>query len=178
MQCCARDADANMIRVTVAFATILLFAALATGAETKDGPLEPDRAFRPEAIHQPAGAASADRAGILVTYRIAPGHYLYRDRIRLELLPAGLAVAAPEFASALEMDDPYFGKSSIYREQAVIFLPFAMNVARGGHYRVRITAQGCAEGRFCYSPFIQEVPVSIPDAGRPPAHEPRRAGRP
>lgn len=167
-----------MKHVTRVLAALFLGATLASAAATRDDLLDPEQAFRPTALHQPASAANGDRAGILVSFRIEPGHYLYRDRIRLDVLPAGLAVGLPEFAPANEIDDPYFGKSLIYREKASIYLPFTMNVARGGHFRVKITAQGCAEGRFCYAPFTQEVAVTVPDAVSPSSLLPRKSTKP
>jgi hypothetical protein len=41
-----------------------------------------------------------------------------------------------------------------------------VSVAKPGRYRVKITAQGCAEERICYSPFPQEVVVNIPPGYR------------
>lgn len=178
MQSCACRAEGDMTRVTRALAALTLGATIASGASAKDDLLDPEQAFRAAALHQPANAANGDRAGILVSFRIVPGHYLYRDRVRLEVLPAGLALGPPEFAAAAEMDDPYFGKSFIYREKATIYLPFAMNVAKGGSFRVRITAQGCAEGRFCYAPFTQEVAVSVPDAVSPRPPNPSKSTKP
>ena len=134
-------------------------------------PLDPDRAFRPDA-RLVTGDASG-RHGIDIEYRIAPGYYLYRDRLRFEVVPPTLLVGAAEFPPGTEVDDPFLGKSVIYRDRLVVHLPFAVSIAKAGRYKVRITAQGCAEDRICYSPFPQEVVVNIPPGYRvmdlPPA---------
>jgi thiol:disulfide interchange protein DsbD len=145
---------------------------MARAAGSDDAPLAPDLAFQPSAIYQTVGKERGEsRGGIAVTYRIAPGYYLYKDRFRFELSPAVIAVGEPEFGRPLVIEDPFFGKSAIFRDSLVVFLPFAMSVAKGGLFRVRITAQGCAEDRLCYSPFHQEVPVSIPDFPAPTARQ-------
>lgn len=135
-------------------------------AATPDEPLEADQAFRPTARLVAGTAASSSRHGIDVEYRIAAGYYLYRDRLRFEVLPATLLIAPAEFPAGKEVDDPFLGKSVIYREKVTIHLPFTSSSVKPGQYRVRITAQGCAEDRLCYAPFVQELPLNIPPGYR------------
>jgi len=149
-----------MSRLARSLAALALMA-FPVGAASPDEPLEADKAFRPSA-RLVAEAAASGRHGIDIAYRIAPGYYLYRDRMRFEVLPATLPVASPEFPKGQEVDDPFLGKSVIYRESVVIHLPFAASGVDPGRYRVRITSQGCAENRLCYAPFVQELPLDIP----------------
>lgn len=147
-------------------AACLAGAAIAAPAGSDD-PLEPDQAFRPSA-RLVAGDATAgsQRHGIDIEYRIAPGYYLYRSRLKFELSPPTVLVGTPELPPGIEVDDPFLGKSAIFRENVTIHLPFAVSVAKPGRYKVKITAQGCAEDRLCYSPFPQEVVVNIPPGYR------------
>ncbi len=154
-------------------ASALLMASLAGAAGAApaltDEPLEPDRAFRPHArlvVGEPSAAKGSERHGIDIEYEIAPGYYLYRDRLRFEVWPPSLLIGSPEIAPGTLIDDPYFGKSAIFRERVTIHLPFAVSIAKPGKYRVKITAQGCADGRICYAPFPQEVVVNIPPGYR------------
>jgi len=149
-------------------ALVAIFASLAhpARAAAPDEPLEADQAFRPAARLVAGTAASSSRHGIDVDYRIAPGYYLYRDRLRFEVLPATLLVAPAEFPAGLEIEDPFLGKSVIYRESVTIHLPFTASSVKPGQYRVRITAQGCAQDRLCYAPFVQELPLNIPPGYR------------
>jgi thiol:disulfide interchange protein DsbD len=143
-------------------------AALAAPAPA-DEPLDPDKAFVPSArlVAGTSGASpGVERHGIDIEYRIEPGYYLYRNRLRFELLPATVLIGAPEMPPGIEVDDPFLGKSAIFRDRVLIHLPFAVSVAKPGKYRVRITAQGCAEERLCYSPFPQELVVNIPPGYR------------
>ena len=143
-------------------------AALAAPAPS-DEPLDPDKAFVPTArlvADAPGAPAGVGRHGIDIEYRIEPGYYLYRSRLKFELFPATVLTGAPELPPGIEVDDPFLGKSAIFRDRVLIHLPFAVSVARPGKYRVRITAQGCAEERICYSPFPQELAVDIPPGYR------------
>lgn len=153
-------------------ATLLLASACLAGAAlaapaASDDPLEPDQAFQPSA-RLVAGdpAAGSERHGIDIEYRIAPGYYLYRSRLKFQLWPPTLLIGPPELPPGIEVDDPFLGKSAIFRDRVTIHLPFAVSVAKPGRYKVKITAQGCAEERICYSPFPQEVVVNIPPGYR------------
>lgn len=157
-----------MNRVTATLAAMLVASAVQAAPATGGEPLDPDQAFRPTArlvAGEPSANATA-RHGIDIEYHIAPGYYLYRDRMRFEVTPATLLVGAPEFPPGTEVEDPFIGKSVIYRDRLVVHLPFAVSVARAGRYKVRIVAQGCAEDRICYSPFPQELVVNIPPGYR------------
>lgn len=175
MQLATRSRARRMIRLATALATLLAAGAAAAAAPADDEPLEPEKAFVPQAtlaagIAAPGG--QPQRHGIDIEYRIAPGYYLYRDRLRFEVATSDLRVGPPEIPPGLEVDDPFLGKSAIFRDRVTIHLPFLVSAAPAGRYRVRITAQGCAEDRVCYSPFRQEVAVTIPPgyrAKQPPA---------
>lgn len=172
-----------MMRLVVALASSLLACAAVASPFGGAEPLDPEKAFRPTArlvAMSPGTASSKERHGIDIEYRITPGYYLYRDRIRFEVAPATLLIGPPEFPPGIEVDDKFLGKSVIYRDRVTIHLPFTVSVAKSGVYKVKITAQGCAEERLCYSPFPQEVMVNIPPGYRVmdgPAPAPRSAPR-
>lgn len=150
----------------LALAAFAAAALLPAVAASPDDPLEADKAFRPTARLVSGAPADSARHGIDIEYRVEPGYYLYRDRLRFEVLPATLLTASPEFPKGTEIDDPFLGKSVIFREKVVIHLPFTASSVKPGQYRVRITAQGCAENRLCYAPFVQEVALNIPPGYR------------
>jgi thiol:disulfide interchange protein DsbD len=156
---------AGMSRFAV-FLVLSVCLSLSVRAATSDEPLEADQAFRPSARLVAGADTPSARHGIDVEYRIAPGYYLYRDRLRFEVLPATLLIAVPEFPAGHDMDDPFLGKTVIFRENVTIHLPFTASLVKPGLYRVRITAQGCAENRLCYAPFVQEIPLDIPPGYR------------
>lgn len=124
----------------------------AAGAEPL---LEPDQAFRPS-----ARLVAGDVARIEIGYRIAPGYYLYRDRFRFSAQPP-LPLGDLVQPAGEEVDDAFVGRVRIFREAVTLELPLAASVPPGT-YRIRLTAQGCAEDRFCFRPFVQEALVVVP----------------
>jgi len=158
-----------MNRVTAALAAACLAGLAHAASPPADEPLDPDKAFRPSArlvAGEPSAIAGTERHGIDIEYRIAPGYYLYRSRLRFEVSPSSLLIGTPELPAGIEVDDPFIGKSAIFRERVTIHLPFVVSIAKPGTYKVKIVAQGCAEERICYSPFPQEVIVNIPPGYR------------
>lgn len=117
--------------------------------------LEPDQAFRPTVRLSPG-----ETARVTITYEIAPGYYLYRDRFRIATVPP-LPLGDVEMPPGEAINDPFIGPTRIFRQAVTLSLPFTAS-PRPGAYRVRITAQGCAEERFCYRPFVQESVIDVP----------------
>ncbi|MBC6427926.1 MAG: thioredoxin family protein [Cellvibrionales bacterium] len=96
------------------------------------------QAYRPTAYF-----AGAD---LLVDWQIAPGYYLYRERMRL-IAPA-LRFARPEFVPGTVIEDEFFAQPmEVYYGQTQVRLP-----ELGGSGILTIEAQGCAEAGLCYPP--------------------------
>jgi thioredoxin:protein disulfide reductase len=169
-----------MKRLVAALVCSFLTGAAAAPAADAE-PLDPDKAFRPTArlvAMSSGGASSAERHGIDIEYHIAPGYYLYRSRMRFELVPSTLLIGPPELPPGDVIEDQFIGKSAIYRDHVTIHLPFMVSIAKTGVYKVKITAQGCAEERICYAPFPQEVTVNIPPGYRVQDSAPAPRGMP
>lgn len=78
-----------------------------------------------------------------LSWDIAPGYYLYQQRLKF----TGLTdEQAPELPPGLAHEDEYFGASQIYRERLQLTLPAE---ARG---RIQVQWQGCADAGLCYPP--------------------------
>lgn len=140
-----------------ALALTLALSAAAAGAApaVSENLLEPDQAFQPRARFVPG-----DMARIEVIYQIAPGYYLYQGRFKVTAQPA-LPLGELEEPPGLEIDDPFVGRTRIFRDGVSVRLPLVASAAPG-EYRLRVSAQGCAEERFCYRPFVQEAWLRIP----------------
>ncbi|HET7198395.1 MAG TPA: protein-disulfide reductase DsbD [Burkholderiales bacterium] len=150
---------------------LLLVVLVAARAVAADDLLEPEKAFRFSA-RMVAGPA------VDVRFAIAPGYYLYRDRLRfaVEGNPR-VALGAPEFPPALAHKDEFFGEMPIYRQQVSIRLP----VRGEGPFELKVTSQGCADSGVCYVPMDSrarlqaaalDAPSLTPGSAAPPA-EPR-----
>jgi thiol:disulfide interchange protein DsbD len=85
--------------------------------------------------------------GLQFRWRIAPGNYLYRDKIAVKTA-AGDAVAV-SLPSGQIKDDPTFGETEVYHDSVVADVVAANLPATGNAV---ITYQGCAEQGICYPP--------------------------
>lgn len=106
--------------------------------------LSPQQAFAPQLV------AGAD-GRLQVQFRIAPGHYLYRDR--LQLTDATNAPLHPDLPPGDVYEDPEFGRVAVLRGDQNIHLPIP---ARPGA-AVGLRYQGCAQGRLCYAPVSMQL---------------------
>ncbi|AYO83080.1 protein-disulfide reductase DsbD [Methylobacterium brachiatum] len=105
-------------------------------------------------------------------WTIAPGTYLYRDRIRAEVnTGTELPVSTPP---AQTKDDPNFGPTEVYHDSVEAIVPGA---ALASLREVRVTYQGCAERGICYPPVTKRLNLaSLASAGASPADEATVAG--
>jgi thiol:disulfide interchange protein DsbD len=118
--------------------------------------LPPEQAFRLS-----ASAESAER--VRLTWVIAPGYYLYRDRIKATGEAGHGSVGAPEFPPGQIKSDEYFGKQVVFHDELVVTLP----VKRSGgdlDLALSVTYQGCAEAGLCYPPVTRTLTVQLPAA--------------
>jgi thioredoxin:protein disulfide reductase len=108
-----------------------------------------------------ASADSPER--VRLDWVIAPGYYLYRDRIKVSSDAATPTLGAPVFPDGQVKEDEYFGKQVVYHNQLVIPLPVKRS-GGGGEVTlpVTVTYQGCAEAGLCYPPITHTVSVLLP----------------
>ena len=92
----------------------------------------------------------------LVSWRVAPGYYLYRDRLTIEAVSPGLKLGAPTFPKSKTIEDEIFGTVEIYDTD--LSLPLA--ASGGGTVKVRY--QGCAKAGLCYPPQTQQLVLAAP----------------
>ena len=131
----------------------------------EDELLDPEVAFR-------FSAQVISAQTIRVRYQIAPGYYLYRDRFRFSVLPAGVKIGAPHLPAGETTEDEFFGKTVIYRGELLIDLPLEAPIPAAG-VSLSVVSQGCAEVGVCYIPLTQTAQLlpatsssAIPKAAR------------
>jgi len=101
-----------------------------------------------------------ERAGkaLTLTWNIAPGYYLYRERISVQVLaPAGLKPGALLLPPGIAHHDDHFGEVQIYRGLLQASLPLKTIAHTAVHLRIRF--QGCADLGVCYPPQSVEQVV-------------------
>ncbi len=107
-----------------------------------------------------ASADSPER--VRLNWVIAPGYYLYRDRIKASSDAATPSVGAPEFPQGQVKNDEYFGKQVVYHNELVVPLPVKRNGGGEINLPLTVTYQGCAEAGLCYPPVTHTVSVLLP----------------
>ncbi|TAK88105.1 MAG: protein-disulfide reductase DsbD [Betaproteobacteria bacterium] len=140
---------------------VLLSAAASALAQLRlggsaDDLLEPEKAFR-------FSARALDASSIEVSFAIAEGYYLYRDRFKFALKPADARLGAPELPAGIPHKDQFFGEQQIYRKQVRVVLP-----VQGGEDKtveVAVTSQGCADVGVCYVPMESKATLRLAAAG-------------
>lgn len=125
-------------------------------------PLPADQAFTLRA------SRAAD--SVRLEWTIAPGYYLYRDKIRVASSDAE-AVQAALTGQAVSKDDPTFGSTEIYlgKAEATISKEAAQQISGS---TLVVTYQGCQDDGICYPPITRHIELSslqITDSEAPPA---------
>ena len=122
-------------------------------AATAQELLEVDQAFR-------LSARSVDANTLEVRYDIAKGYYMYRDKFRFALEPAGAKAGTPQFPPGKIKNDEFFGDVETYRKEVVVLLPFTAPAGLDA-VTLKASSQGCADLGVCYPPNPQTLQVSL-----------------
>lgn len=132
-----------------ALARLVLMFAAATGSAGATDFLDPKDAFRVEVD------ATQDRA--TVRFVIAPGHYLYQERIKFTLDDRGqrrtIDAALPE---GKLKDDPSFGPVIVYPDSFATTVSLGEAARRDGA-ELHVAYQGCSEAGICYPPVMEKL---------------------
>ena len=108
---------------------------------------------------------------LTVNYQIAPGYYLYRDRLGFESATPGVTIGAASFPVGEDHEDEYFGKQVIYRGDVSIGVQLAFD-GPPRDFDLKLKLQGCADAGLCYPPQTWTTTVAAP-AGSVAAEAPK-----
>ena len=137
-----------------AFLLFLLAAASANiaPAANMDNLLEPEKAFR-------MSTRALDARTVEVTFAIADGYYMYRERFRFAADPGSkVKLGTPQFPPGTRKKDEFFGEVETYRKNLVIRLPVE---DAESPLRLTITSQGCADVGVCYIPMDSKATIQL-----------------
>ena len=174
------DLSAGIRAVYLRFLTVLLVslhAGVALAAIDEADLLPVDEAFQPE--------LTVEAEQLLINFKIAPGYYLYQERIDVQpLRPEEVSIGALELPKGEPKEDEFFGKMHVYHKdfsgKAALSYPGAMPAVLA----FKIKYQGCADAGVCYPPqtrtFAMDVPAqtvsgvteALPTLGEPLAANP------
>lgn len=132
------------LRQFPSWALVLAWLMVASPAHAAAAFLEPEQAFRLSV--QKEGAEQ-----VLLRWSIAPGYYLYRDRIGVSGSGVGEVTKPPGDLK----EDPNFGTVAVYHDAVQV------QVDAGNATSLRVTWQGCAEDGLCYPPVERDIALSV-----------------
>ena len=153
-----------MSRIRFFSALFVLACLFFTGAAraADDDFLDPSLAFR-------FSATMADAQTIAVTFNIADGYYMYRERFKFSATNAQLG--APQIPAGIVKFDETFNKNvETYHGSVTIRIP----VQAAGAFTLTAGGQGCADKGLCYSPqeyrakLLASGGMSTPASGAQP----------
>ena len=132
--------------------------ALFKAKATEDALLPAEQAFR--------FFATVNETGKLkVSWEIAPGYYLYREKIRLELSDTtGSRLGDYTIPRGTPIHDEAFGQVEIFHEQLSFELPVLRTQATAQTVTLLAHFQGCADRGVCYPPMSQKIDLELATA--------------
>ncbi len=142
----------------------LLFFLLGTAQAANPGQLlEPEKAFR-------ISTRALDANTVEVSFAIAEGYYMYRERFKFAVDPGSKAkLGTPQFPTGMRKKDEFFGDVETYRKQVAIRLPVE---SAERTLNLVVTSQGCADVGVCYIPMDSKATIQLAAFHSPPAGVP------
>jgi thiol:disulfide interchange protein DsbD len=136
-------------------AALLLLAAAPQARGVDEASLLPvDQAFALAAV-----APQRDR--IELQWKIAPGYYLYRHRISVQVEGGGFAAQPVQLPRGDRHHDEFFGDVETYRTLLRAVLPGRAD-PDATQVVLKLKYQGCADAGVCYPPQTRVVTVALP----------------
>jgi thiol:disulfide interchange protein DsbD len=137
----------------LALLAMLAFTGLPGTAAAADDFLAPEQAFQ-------LRGELRDSSTLVLTWTIAPGYHLYRERLAFK---GSTALAQPTLPPGIRTFDENFNKEmETYQRQLVVTLPLTGGGA--APFTLTVGYQGCADAGLCYPP--QELAFKV-DPGQP-----------
>jgi len=122
-------------------------------AHADDDFLPPEQAFK-------LSARMADPQTAEVSYAIADGYYMYRERFKFGA--AGAQLGEPQIpAGKIKFDETFNKDVETYHHGVVIRIP----VQGSGPFTLNVTGQGCADKGLCYPPQDASVRLVAGNGG-------------
>ena len=127
--------------------------------------LDPDTAFK-------LSVRMKDEKTAELTYDIAPGYYMYRDRFRFKA--EGAKTGKPVIPPGQNKFDKTFNKTlETHRGTVTLLVPVTSTngVALISQATLTATSQGCADAGVCYPPQMQKIALTASSASVIPSSD-------
>ncbi len=129
-------------------------------SNSQDQFLTPDEAFK-------LNLTRLDAENIQANFTIAPGHYLYRERVKFsvehtaELKASDAQIVAITLPSGEIKQDVNFGKQEVYHHDFKANIKISQGVST---IAIAASYQGCSEKGLCYAPIKKTISVALSKA--------------
>ncbi len=117
-------------------------------------PLSADEAFSVQARF-----LASDR--IEIRFKIAEGHYLYRDKLAFSIQGKGLKAEAVRLPKGSWKRDAYFGAIEVYRRHLSVVLPWSPGRESVSLIRLEVVYQGCSDQGLCFPPQRKRIELAL-----------------
>ncbi len=122
----------------------------------QDELLPPDQAYRFTPI-------VVDGNTLRVSWKIADGYYLYREKTTLSLQDSpGIRLGSYVIPTGIPMHDEAFGKVQVFYDELAFTVPLMRSSAATQSITLVAKYQGCAERGVCYPPMSKSVVLNLP----------------
>jgi thiol:disulfide interchange protein DsbD len=116
-----------------------------------------DEAFQPL-------LSAIDGNTVEVSIRVAPGYYLYKDKISATTDSQKVQLGRLALPDGELKVDEWFGEMEVYHNDVFATLPLARATPESMPLELQLQYQGCADGGICYPPVSRIVAVELPQA--------------
>lgn len=137
------------------FCLMFWFASLAFAVDSADL-LPPDQAFL-----FTSKVKKADR--LLLSWDIADGYYLYRNKFKFVSLTPGIKIGEQSFPASQTKHDTTFGTVEVFRDQLEVEVLLQRQDPKLNKLTLEVTFQGCADVGVCYMPIKKTVSFELSD---------------
>jgi thiol:disulfide interchange protein DsbD len=140
----------HALRIVFILLGCVILAQFGTLARAADDFLDPAVAFKFSATETPGE--------VQVTYKIADGYYMYRERFAFATRNGTATIGEPQLpAGHVKFDETFNKNVETYRNELTIRIPVKQ---AAGPFDLAVTSQGCADAGICYPPMERVYHVS------------------
>jgi thiol:disulfide interchange protein DsbD len=120
--------------------------------DKEDQVLSPDQAFK-------LAVSAQDKTTLEASFTVAPGHYLYRERIKFETKDA--SISGVYFPKGDIKKDPNFGAMEVFHQSFHAQIKLKDVPQNLEKITLQAIYQGCSEKGLCYSPIHKTIALSL-----------------
>src|SRR4029079_18476543 len=112
-------------------------------------------------------AKAVSRQRIEFTWKIAPGYYLYQERIKVQPVDSAFKFNPLQLPEGHKKHDEFFGDVHTYRD-SVTAVQTGASASDVDALTFSVRYQGCADLGICYPPQTRKLTVALPTRAATP----------